>query len=102
MKLEVGLLAGVALSVDGQELGSMGVDFGDHTGRLSIYVTNFAEQPNNLYRNLGAQDFTDVGWSSKTGQNLPADAIYTIVEGEGIKETKALPPPAPPTPASTQ
>ncbi len=67
---EVGLLTGVALSADGQELGSMGVDFGDynHSGRLSVYVTNFTEQPNNLYRNLGAQGFTDVGWASKTGQ----------------------------------
>jgi enediyne biosynthesis protein E4 len=67
---EVGLLTGVALSMDGQELGSMGVDFGDylHEGRLSIYVTNFTDQPNNLYHNLGGQGFTDVGWSSKTGQ----------------------------------
>jgi enediyne biosynthesis protein E4 len=67
---EVGLLTGVALSSDGQELGSMGVDFGDynHSGRLSIYVTNFTEQPNNLYHNLGAQGFADVGWASKTGQ----------------------------------
>jgi enediyne biosynthesis protein E4 len=67
---EVGMLTGTALSVDGQELGSMGVDFGDylHDGRLSLYVTNFTEQPNNLYRNLGPHGFTDVGWSSKTGQ----------------------------------
>jgi enediyne biosynthesis protein E4 len=67
---EVGLLAGVALSADGQELGSMGVDFGDylHEGRLSIYVTNFTDQPNNLYHNLGALGFTDVGWASKTAQ----------------------------------
>jgi len=67
---EVGLLTGVALSTDGQELGSMGVDFGDfnHSGRLSIYVTNFTEQPNNLYKNLGTQGFIDVGWASKTGQ----------------------------------
>jgi len=67
---EVGLLTGVALSVDGQELGSMGVDFGDysHEGRLGIYVTNFTDQANNLYRNLGAQGFTDVGWASKTAQ----------------------------------
>ena len=57
---EVGLLTGVALSADGQELGSMGVDFGDylHEGRLSIYVTNFTDQPNNLYHNLGALGFT--------------------------------------------
>jgi len=67
---EVGLLTGTALSVDGQELGSMGVDFADydHQGRLSIYVTNFADQPNNLYRNLGPQGFAEVGWASKTGQ----------------------------------
>jgi len=67
---EVGLLTGTALSVDGQELGSMGVDFGDysHDGRLSVYVTNFTDQPNNLYRNLGPQGFTDVGWASKSSQ----------------------------------
>ncbi len=67
---EIGLLTGVALSDDGQELGSMGVDFGDydHDGRLDIYVTNFTDQPNNLYRNLEAQGFTDVGWASKTAQ----------------------------------
>src|SRR5438552_2062134 len=67
---EVGLLTGTALSADGQELGSMGIDFGDyaHDGRLSIYVTNFTDQANNLYRNLGVQGFTDVGWASKTAQ----------------------------------
>src|SRR6266568_3836745 len=67
---EVGLLTGTALSADGQELGSMGVDFGDyrHEGRLSIFVTNFTDQPNNLYHNLGLQGFTDEGWASKTAQ----------------------------------
>lgn len=28
-------------------------------------------------------------------ENLPADAIYTIVEGQGVKDTTRLPPPAP-------
>lgn len=68
---EIGLLSGVALSGEGQELGSMGVDFGDfdHSGLLSITVTNFAEQPDDLYKNQGAgQGFTDLGWSSKMGQ----------------------------------
>jgi hypothetical protein len=67
---ETGLLSGVALGSDGQELGSMGVDFGDfdHDGKLDIYVTNFADQPNNLYRNLGSGSFTDIGWASKMGQ----------------------------------
>ncbi len=68
---EVGLLSGVALSGEGQELGSMGVDFGDfnHSGLLGITVSNFAEQPDDLYRNEGpGQGFTDLGWSSKMSQ----------------------------------
>jgi enediyne biosynthesis protein E4 len=68
---EVGLLAGVALSGEGRELGSMGVDFGDfdHDGLLDITVTNFADQENDLYRNEGpAKGFTDLAWSSKMGQ----------------------------------
>jgi len=67
---EVGLFAGVALGEDGQELGSMGVDFGDfdHKGQLDIFVTNFTDQPNNLYRNLGNGNFTDAIWASKLGQ----------------------------------
>ncbi len=67
---EVGLLSGVALSDDGQELGSMGVDFGDydHDGNLDLFVTNFTDQPDNLYRNLGNKSFTDMGWASGLGQ----------------------------------
>ena len=68
---EIGLLSGVALSGEGQELGSMGVDFGDfdHDGLLDITVTNFAEQPDDLYRNAGpGQGFVELGWSSKVGQ----------------------------------
>lgn len=67
---DVGLLSGTALSNDGQELGSMGVDFGDydHDGRLDLFVTNFTDQPDNLYRNLAAQGFTDMGWASGLAQ----------------------------------
>jgi enediyne biosynthesis protein E4 len=67
---DVGLLAGVALSGDGQSLGSMGIDFGDydHSGRLSYFVTHFAEQPNSLYRNEGEKGFDDVSWTSGVGQ----------------------------------
>src|SRR5277367_23196 len=59
---DVGLLAGVALSGDGMEQGSMGVDWGDYLneGRLSMIVTNFFEQGSTLYRNLGKGDFADV------------------------------------------
>lgn len=67
---DVGMLAGVALGGQGIEQGNMGVDFADydHTGRMSLVVTEFAEQPNSLYRNLGPKGFDDVSWTSKLGQ----------------------------------
>jgi hypothetical protein len=59
---EIGLLSGTALSGDGMEQGSMGVDWGDylHEGRLSMIVTNFVEQGSILYHNLGKDNFADV------------------------------------------
>ena len=73
---ETGMLLGAALDADGNALGSMGVDFADydHSGRLSIFVSNFADQPNTLYRNLGEQGFSDVSWTSGLGQ-----ASYPLV-----------------------
>ncbi len=67
---EVGMLSGAALSGDGLQQGSMGVDWGDylHQGRLAMFVTNFTEQPNTLYRNLGADGFSDVSWPAKLAQ----------------------------------
>jgi hypothetical protein len=64
---DVGLLAGVALSGDGMQQGSMGVDWGDylHEGRLSMIVTNFIEQGSTLYHNLGKDDFADVSVRAK-------------------------------------
>ncbi|PYV07542.1 MAG: CRTAC1 family protein, partial [Acidobacteria bacterium] len=59
---EVGLAAGVAVDEDGREQASMGVDFGDYDGdgRLDLYVTNFSDEPNALYRNLGGDLFRDL------------------------------------------
>jgi len=67
---DVGLLTGVALSGEGMELGNMGIDWGDydHSGHLSFFVTHFEEQPNSLYRNMGAKGFDDVSWTSGVGQ----------------------------------
>jgi hypothetical protein len=64
---EVGMLSGVAMSGDGLEQGSMGVDWGDYRneGRLSALVTNFTEQPDTLYRNMGEAGFSDVSWPAK-------------------------------------
>jgi enediyne biosynthesis protein E4 len=78
---EEGLLSGAALSRDGQEQGSMGVDFGDidHDGKLDIIVTEFTEQADLLFWNQGAQGFTDIGWSSHI-----AEPSYPLV-GWGTK-----------------
>ena len=67
---DVSMLAGVAVSGDGLQQGSMGVDWGDylHDGRIGMFVTNFTEQPDTLYRNLGRGEFSDVTWSAKLAQ----------------------------------
>ncbi len=67
---DVGLVTGVALSGDGFEMSSMGVDFGDydHSGRLSLFATEFSEAPNFLARNVAGNNFDDVSWSSRIGQ----------------------------------
>ena len=63
---DVGMQTGTALSAEGDAEGSMGVDFGDydHDGRLDIFVTNFMDQEDNLYHNLGPTGFDDVSWKS--------------------------------------
>ncbi|MBP1607321.1 MAG: ASPIC/UnbV [Acidobacteria bacterium] len=59
---------GVAVSEDGSEQGSMGVALGDYTntGKFAIYVTNFAEEYNNLFRNEGTH-FVEAAFRSRTG-----------------------------------
>ena len=67
---DVGLLSGAALSSDGKELGSMGVDFGDfdHDGLLDIFVTVFTEQSDLLFWNQGQRGFVDIAWSAGIGK----------------------------------
>jgi enediyne biosynthesis protein E4 len=74
---DVSMLSGAALSGDGLEEGSMGVDAADydHRGLLDIYVTNFTKQPNALYKNMGAQGFNDV-----IGSTHMANATYPYVK----------------------
>src|SRR5437773_9594592 len=70
---EVAFPMGVAVSEDGAEQGSMGVAVGDYdrSGRFSLFVTNFSEEYNDLYRNDG-DHFTDVSFRSKTApSSLP-------------------------------
>src|SRR5437660_2581734 len=73
---EEGLVQGIAVGVDGMQQGSMGVDWGDydHDGRLDMIVTNFVNQSDTLYRNLGRQGFVDV-----TGTSHIAKTTYPYV-----------------------
>jgi len=69
---EIGLESGTAVSEDGSEQASMGIAVGDylHTGRPSLYVTNFSDENDLLYRNDGNWNFTDVSYAS--GVALPS------------------------------
>lgn len=66
---EVGLEAGVAYSEDGREQAGMGAVFGDYDndGDLDLFVTNFSDDNNTLYRNDGDGFFTDVTFQSGLG-----------------------------------
>ena len=79
---EVGMLSGAAVSGDGSERGNMGVDWSDylHEGRLSMFVTTFTEQPDSLYRNLGAQGFSEVSYAAK----LAKPTYYPVGWGTGF------------------
>jgi hypothetical protein len=67
----IGYESGTAVSEDGLEQGSMGIAIGDylHTGRPSLYVTNFADEYDVLYNNEGGWEFHDVSYQA--GVALP-------------------------------
>ena len=63
---ETGVLSGTAVSTDGHAEGSMGLDAGDfdHKGKFDIFVTNFQQEADTLYRNLGENGFDDISTPS--------------------------------------
>jgi hypothetical protein len=63
---EIGMESGTALSSEGSEQASMGLAIGDylHTGRESIYVTNFSDENDDLYRNEGNWTFSEQSFSA--------------------------------------
>ncbi len=66
---ERGLLSGTALNEDGRSQAGMGLDLGDYDrdGFFDLYVTNFSEDYNSLYRNLGNGRFRDVTYLTGVG-----------------------------------
>ena len=63
---DVAYSAGVGYDANGKPQAGMGTDSGDldGDGRLDLFVTNFSEELNALYRNLGHLEFEDVSQSS--------------------------------------
>jgi hypothetical protein len=59
--VEHGFISGLALNVDGQAQGSMGiaVDDWNHDGRLDLFVTNFLKEGSTLYRQMDRDSFQD-------------------------------------------
>lgn len=64
---EIGFQSGTAVNENGSEQGSMGVTLGDynHDGKLDLFVTNFDDDYNTLYRCDGPNSFTDVSYAAK-------------------------------------
>jgi len=63
---DVSLMSGTAVDGNGKQQGSMGVDAADfdHDGKLDLFVTNYAFQPDTLYWNQGAAGFLDISSSA--------------------------------------
>jgi enediyne biosynthesis protein E4 len=69
---DIGLESGTAVSDDGSEQASMGIAVGDynHTGLPSLYVTNFSDENDLLYKNEGGWNFKESSYAS--GVALPS------------------------------
>jgi hypothetical protein len=68
---EIAVAAGVAYNEDGRAQAGMGVDLGDYDndGWLDIHKTNFANDHNTLYRNMGEEGyFLDVSYRMGIGE----------------------------------
>ncbi len=67
---DFGALSGAAYVEGGRPQAGMGVDSGDYDadGKPDIYVTNFSDDYNTLYRNDGSGLFSDVTYRARLGE----------------------------------
>jgi hypothetical protein len=71
---DISYLSGFALNDDGREQAAMGIGVGDYNrdGRVDLFITNFSDDYNTLYRNDGDASFTDVSSRAEiTNVTLP-------------------------------
>ena len=89
---EVGSIAGVAYSEEGRTQAGMGVDFGDYDndGDLDLFVTNFSNDVNTLYRNEGGGEFSDAtasgGLSGLARPYLGWSATFFDADNDGWQD----------------
>jgi hypothetical protein len=64
---DIAFVSGTALNENGAAQGCMGVTVADynHDGRLDLFITNFDDDYNVLYRNDGRNSFTDASYAAK-------------------------------------
>jgi hypothetical protein len=67
---DVAFVSGTAVNENGSEQGSMGVAVGDydHDGRFDVFVTNFADEYNTLYRAGARLNFADASYAAKLAE----------------------------------
>jgi enediyne biosynthesis protein E4 len=89
---EVGLRAGVAYDINGDEQGNMGVDCGDynHDAWLDFFKTSYQGQCALLYKNLGKGSFQDVtlltGAGARTIRNVTWGCGFVDFENKGARD----------------
>jgi len=69
--IDEALIRGVALDDNGKAMSGMGVTAADylHDGLTSIFRTNFSDELETLYRNIGKGEFRDVTTEAGLGKN---------------------------------
>jgi hypothetical protein len=81
---ELGLLSGLAVSGLAEPQAAMGVDIGDvdGDGDFDLFITNFSQDHNTLYRNGGSGMFSDISFMSGLG----GPSMAYLAWGAGLRD----------------